>query len=83
MAAAKLGQLRERDRVKPWLYAIGMAVDPVDPGQPQDPNPGTPSGSLPETGASTTTVAGLALAATTAGAFLCLAAGRRSSRRVA
>ncbi len=22
VAAAKLGQLRERDRVKPWLYAI-------------------------------------------------------------
>jgi hypothetical protein len=53
-------------------------VDPVDPGQPQDPTPGTPSGSLPETGASTMVVAGLALAATTAGAFLCLAAGRRS-----
>ncbi len=53
-------------------------VDPVDPGQPQDPTPGTPSGSLPETGASTMVIAGLALAATTAGAFLCLAAGRRS-----
>jgi LPXTG-motif cell wall-anchored protein len=48
------------------------------PTDPQDPTPGTPQGSLPQTGASAMVIAGLALAATTAGAFLCLAAGRRS-----
>lgn len=53
-------------------------VDPADPVDPVDPTPGTPEGMLPETGASTMVVGGLALAATTAGAFLCLAAGRRS-----
>jgi hypothetical protein len=42
---------------------------------------GTPQGSLPQTGGSTVAVAGVALAATTAGPFLCLTTGRRNSFR--
>jgi hypothetical protein len=69
------------DPTVPVLPESRCEAEGTCPPDPTDPTPGTPQGSLPQTGGSTVAVAGVALAATTAGAFLCLAAGRRNRFR--